>query len=70
MDPILERYQALENKIKTYNPALDAQRLYNAFTFADNAHSGQPRSRHICIPHAPDSQRLANISKIKKSLSN
>ena len=32
--------------------------------------SGQPRSRHICIPHAPDSQRPANISKIKKSLSN
>ena len=43
MDPILERYQALEDKIKTYNPALDAQRLYNAFTFADNAHSGQLR---------------------------
>ena len=43
MDPILERYQALEDKIETYNPALDAQRLYNAFTFADNAHSGQLR---------------------------
>ena len=43
MDPILERYQALEDKIKAYNPSLDAQRLYNAFTFADNAHSGQLR---------------------------
>ena len=43
MDPILERYQALEDKIKSYNPSLDAQRLFNAFTFADNAHSGQLR---------------------------
>ena len=43
MDPILERYQALEERIKAYNPALDTQRLYNAFTFADNAHSGQLR---------------------------
>ena len=30
MDPILERYQALEDKIKEYNPALDAQRLFRA----------------------------------------
>ena len=43
MDPILERYQALEDKIKSYNPSLDTQRLFNAFTFADNAHSGQLR---------------------------
>ncbi|WP_297214265.1 RelA/SpoT family protein [uncultured Flavonifractor sp.] len=43
MDPILERYQALEDKIKAYNPTLDTQRLFNAFTFADNAHSGQLR---------------------------
>ena len=43
MDPILERYQALEDKIKAYNPALDAQRLFSAFTYADNAHSGQLR---------------------------
>ena len=43
MDPILERYQALEDKIKTYNPALDTQRLFSAFTYADNAHSGQLR---------------------------
>ncbi len=43
MDPILERYQALEDKIKTYNPSLDTKRLYEAFTFADNAHSGQLR---------------------------
>ena len=34
MDPILERYQALEDKIKEYNPALDAQRLFRAFTYA------------------------------------
>ncbi len=43
MDPILERYQALEDKIKTYNPALDTQRLFSAFNYADNAHSGQLR---------------------------
>ncbi len=43
MDPILERYQALEERIKGYNPTLDVQRLYSAFTFADNAHSGQLR---------------------------
>ncbi len=43
MDPILERYQALEDKIKTYNPVLDTQRLFSAFTYADNAHSGQLR---------------------------
>lgn len=43
MDPILERYQALEDKIKAYNPALDTKRLFSAFTYADNAHSGQLR---------------------------
>ena len=43
MDPILERYQALEDKIKAYNPTLDAGRLFDAFSFADNAHSGQLR---------------------------
>ena len=43
MDPILERYQALEEKIKAYNPALDTQRLFKAFTYADNAHAGQLR---------------------------
>ena len=43
MDPILERYQALEDKIKAYNPSLDAKRLFDAFTYADNAHSSQLR---------------------------
>ena len=43
MDPILERYQALEDKIKAYNPGLDTKRLYDAFSYADNAHSGQMR---------------------------
>ena len=43
MDPILERYQALENKIKAYNPSLDTKRLFDAFTYADNAHSSQLR---------------------------
>jgi len=43
MDPILERYQALEDKVKAYNPNLDTQRLFEAFSFADNAHAGQLR---------------------------
>ena len=43
MDPILERYQALEQKILDYNPGLDRGRLFSAFTYADNAHSGQLR---------------------------
>ena len=43
MDPILERYQALEEKIKAYNPSLDTQRLFAAFNYADNAHSSQLR---------------------------
>ena len=43
MDPILERYHALEDKVKQYNPNLDTKRLFAAFTFADNAHSGQLR---------------------------
>jgi len=43
MDPILSHYQALEDKMKSYCPTLDTQRLYDAFTYADNAHSGQLR---------------------------
>ena len=55
MDPILERYHALEDKIKTYNPALDTQRLFSAFNYADNAHAGQLRkdgSAYITHPLA------------------
>ena len=43
MDPILERYQALEDKVKAYNPTADVRRLFDAFSFADSAHSGQLR---------------------------
>ena len=43
MDPILERYYALEEKVLAYNPNLDKQRLFSAFQYADNAHSGQKR---------------------------
>ena len=43
MDPILERYQALEDQIRSYNPGLDTKRLYDAFSYADNAHTGQLR---------------------------
>ena len=30
MDPILERYHALEKKVAAYTPNLDTQRLYDA----------------------------------------
>ena len=43
MDPILERYQALEERVRAYTPNLDAQRLFTAFTYADSAHHGQLR---------------------------
>ena len=43
MDPVLESYHALEEKIKRYNHNLDDKRLFAAFQYADNAHSGQLR---------------------------
>lgn len=43
MDPILERYRSLEKKVSSYIPNLDAQRLFDAFTYADTAHHGQLR---------------------------
>ena len=41
MDPILERYHALEEKVGVYTPNLDTKLLFDAFTFADSAHKGQ-----------------------------
>ena len=43
MDPILERYHALEDKVRAYSPNLDAQLLFSAFTYADASHNGQLR---------------------------
>ncbi len=43
MDPILERYHALEEKVGAYTPNLDNKRLFDAFTYADTAHNGQLR---------------------------
>ena len=43
MAPILERYQALEDKVASYTPNLDTKRLYEAFTYADTEHHGQLR---------------------------
>ncbi len=43
MDPILEQYTALEKKVESYYPSLDKQLLFDAFTFADKAHSNQLR---------------------------
>ncbi len=43
MDPILEQYKELENKVLAYNPGLDKAKLFDAFKYADNAHSSQLR---------------------------
>ena len=43
MDPILESYQALEQKVAAYTPNLDTTRLHDAFTFAYAEHQGQLR---------------------------
>ena len=43
MDPILESYQALEQKVAAYTPNLDIARLHDAFTFAYAEHQGQLR---------------------------
>ncbi len=43
MDPIMERYQVLENKVAAYSPHLNKERLFAAFTYADSEHSGQKR---------------------------
>ena len=43
MDPILERYHALEAKVLSYTPTLDTKLLFDAFTYADSAHHGQLR---------------------------
>ena len=43
MDPILERYHALEEKVLFYMPHADTQRLFDAFPYADASHHGQLR---------------------------
>ena len=43
MDPVLESYRALEEKVKAYSRNLDTKRLFAAFQYADSAHSGQLR---------------------------
>ena len=43
MDPILESYHEMEEKVSSYTPNLDTRRLFEAFTFADAAHHGQLR---------------------------
>ena len=43
MDPILERYQKLEDKIRNISPNADFERLSAAFHYANNHHSTQLR---------------------------
>ena len=43
MDPILERFHALEEKVLSYNPSADIKRLSAAFQYADEAHAQQKR---------------------------
>ena len=63
MDPILERYQALEDKIRSYQPNFDQQLLYSAFTYADNAHRGQMR---LLVIDKADQPRRTNHAKENK----
>ncbi len=43
MDPILERYKELEEKVLDYMPGADTEELYAAFQYADRMHSKQMR---------------------------
>ncbi len=43
MDPIFERYQALEERIRSYLPGADFARLESAFRYAESHHSQQLR---------------------------
>ncbi len=43
LDPVLQRYQALEEKVKSYNPHGDFDRLDAAFHYADEEHASQKR---------------------------
>ena len=43
MDPVLERYQILVEKIRGYMPNADFERLESAFRYADSHHSTQLR---------------------------
>ena len=43
MDPILEQYRALEEKVLSYAPNTDTAKLYAAFQYADRMHSKQFR---------------------------
>ncbi|MCC8121698.1 MAG: bifunctional (p)ppGpp synthetase/guanosine-3',5'-bis(diphosphate) 3'-pyrophosphohydrolase, partial [Oscillospiraceae bacterium] len=43
MDPVLQRYHELENKIREYMPNADFDRLESAFHYADEHHAGQLR---------------------------
>ena len=43
MDPILEQFQALEDKVLAYSPETDMNKLEEAFRYADSHHSKQLR---------------------------
>lgn len=43
MDPILEQYKELEQRVLSYSPALDKTLLWKAFQFANEAHKDQKR---------------------------
>ena len=48
MDPILEQYTALENKVLAYTPNLDKARLFDAFTYAETP--TPPSSARTAVP--------------------
>lgn len=70
MDPILEQYHALEEKVLAYNPNMDTEQLYAAFEYADQHHSKQMRkdgSPYITHPLAV-ADIVADLQLDKESL--
>ena len=62
MDPILERYHALEKKVAAYTPNLDPKLLYEAFTYADTEHHTVPYASTVsCCRRGMRTSTLAPV---------
>ncbi len=70
MDPILEQFHTLEDKVLSYNPDMDLHKLEEAFHYADSHHSKQLRrdgTPYITHPLAV-AQILAELKMDQDSL--
>ena len=61
MDPILERYHALEARVLRYIPTLDTKKFYEAFAFADSFHKGQLRKSGELAWMRPDGKSQVTV---------